>query len=89
MNTHLVALVEAAKRGREELAKHRDPAGEASAETAIRRLKDVLESEAVSDALVALDAVEDAPPIQSEPPVNLRVPYPWRTRRRAYLPQRN
>lgn len=89
MNTHLVALVEAAKRGREELARHRDPAGDESAETAIRRLRDVLESEAVSDALVALEPVEDAPSIQSEPPVDLRVPYPWRARRRSYLPHRN
>ena len=53
MNSHLAALVEAAKLGRQELAKFREtaPVAPAQAEEAIRRLTDVLQSEAVSDAL--------------------------------------
>lgn len=91
MNSHLAALLEATKRGRQELTKFREaaPGAPAQAEEAIRRLTDLLQSEAVSDALVALDQVEDAPSIQSEPPVDLRVPYPWRTRRRSHMPQRS
>ncbi|MGD9924811.1 MAG: hypothetical protein AB7V13_25685 [Pseudorhodoplanes sp.] len=87
MNSHLATLVEAAKLGREELAKFREsaPAAPAQAEAAIRRLTDVLQSEAVSDALVALEQVEDAPSMKSDPPVDLRVPYPWRSHRRSRM----
>ena len=88
MRTHIAALVEAAKLGRQELARFRDaaPAAPAEAEAAIRRLTELLESEAVSEALVALDLVEDAPSMKSDPPVNLRVPYPWRSSRRSRMP---
>jgi hypothetical protein len=88
MNTHIAALVEAAKLARQELATVRDPAQGGSAESAVRRLTELLESEAVSDALVVLDRVDDAPSMKSDPPVDLRVPYPWRAHRRSHLPQR-
>jgi hypothetical protein len=88
MNSHLAALVEATKLGRQELAKFREaaPDAPAQAEEAIRRLTDVLQSEAVSDALVALDPIDDAPSMKSDPPVDLRVPYPWRSHRRSRMP---
>lgn len=86
MSDHISALVEATKLGRQALAQNRDPADHTSAEVTVSRLKEVLESEAVSDALVALDQVEDAPSMKSDPPVDLRVPYPWRSHRRSRLP---
>jgi hypothetical protein len=77
MKNHVVALAEAVRLARREL----ENAGGSdcvSPDMAIRRLSELLESEDVSDALAALNPVDDAPSMKSDPPVDLRVPYPWR-----------
>jgi hypothetical protein len=78
MKNHVVALAEAVRLARRELEILGDTGERVSADTAIRRLSELLKSEDVSDALAALNPVDDAPSIQSDPPVDLRVPYPWR-----------
>jgi hypothetical protein len=77
MKNHVVALAEAVRLARRELENFGD-AGTASPDTAIKRLTELLESEDVNDALAALNPVDDAPSMKSDPPVDLRVPYPWR-----------
>lgn len=79
MKNHVVALTEAVRLARRELEVLGDTAETASAHTAIKRLTKLLESEDVSDALTALNPVDDAPSMKSDPPVDLRVPYPWRS----------
>ena len=44
----------------------------------VKRLSELLESKDVNEALAALTPVDDAPSMKSDPPVDLRVPYPWR-----------
>lgn len=77
MKNHVVALAEAVRLARRELETVGESAS--SADQAIKRLSELLESEDVNHALAALNPVEDAPSIQADPPVNLRVPYPWRS----------
>ncbi len=79
MKNHVVTLAEAVRLARRELETVGDSANPSSADRAIRRLSELLESEDVNHALAALNPVDDAPSIQSDPPVNLRVPYPWRS----------
>jgi hypothetical protein len=79
MKNHVVALAEAVRLARQELEKVGDTTSAASADTAIKRLSELLESKDVNHALAALTPVDDAPSMQSDPPVNLRVPYPWRS----------
>jgi hypothetical protein len=79
MKNHVVALAEAVRLARRELETVSDSANPSSADKAIKRLSELLESEDVNHALAALNPVDDAPSMQSDPPVNLRVPYPWRS----------
>jgi hypothetical protein len=78
MKNHVVALAEAVRLARRELEILGDTGERVSTDTAIKRLTQLLESEDVSVALAALNPVDDAPLMQSDPPVDLRVPYPWR-----------
>jgi hypothetical protein len=78
MKNHVVALAEAVRLARRELEILGDTGERASTDTAIKRLAQLLESEDVSVALAALNPVDDAPSMKSDPPVDLRVPYPWR-----------
>jgi hypothetical protein len=78
MKNHVVALAEAVRRARRELEILGDTGEQISADTTIRRLTELLESEDVREALAALNPVDDAPSMKSDPPVDLRVPYPWR-----------
>jgi hypothetical protein len=85
MKQHLTALVEAVRLARREIAHHGDAARPASADVTIRRLSDLLQSDEVTRALAALAPaedpaeVDDAPSMKSDPPIDLRVPYPWRS----------
>lgn len=78
MKNHVVALAEAVRLARRELEILGDTGEAVSTHTAIKRLSELLESEDVSDALAALDPVDDAPSMKSDPPADWRVPYPWR-----------
>jgi hypothetical protein len=78
MKNHVVALAEAVRLARRELEILGDNGEQMSTETAIRRLSQLLESNDVREALAALNPVDDAPSMKSDPPVDLRVPYPWR-----------
>ncbi len=78
MKNHIVALAEAVRLARRELKNTGDPERAASNDNAIRRLTELLDSEDVKEALAALNVVDDAPSMKSDPPVDLRVPYPWR-----------
>lgn len=78
MKSHVVALAEAVRLARRELEILGDTGEPVSTDTAIRRLTELLESEDVNHALAALNPVDDAPSMKSDPPVDLRVPYPWR-----------
>jgi hypothetical protein len=78
MKNHVVALAEAVRLARRELEILGDTGESTSTHTAIKRLTELLESEDVNDALDALNPVDDAPSMKSDPPVDLRVPYPWR-----------
>lgn len=78
MKDHAVTLAEAVRLARREL-ESRDASQPASADATIRRLSELLERDDVNDALAALDPVQDAPSMKSDPPVDLRVPYPWRS----------
>ncbi|MFZ5690883.1 MAG: hypothetical protein ACOY5F_06470 [Pseudomonadota bacterium] len=78
MKHHVIALAEAVRLARRELEHLGDTGERASTDMALRRLTELLESEDVSVALAALDPVDDAPSMKSDPPVDLRVPYPWR-----------
>lgn len=79
MKNHVVALAEAVRLARRELEIAGTSAEAASPDQTIKRLSELLENKDVEHALAALNPVDDAPSIQSEPPVNLRVPYPWRS----------
>jgi hypothetical protein len=78
MKNHVVALAEAVRLARRELEILGETGERVSTDTAIKRLTELLESEDVSVALAALNPVDDAPSMKSDPPVDLRVPYPWR-----------
>lgn len=82
MKNHVEALAEAVRLARRELARHSDPGTPVSSEVTVSRLSDVLERDDLNDALAALEPVDDAPSMKSDPhpPVDLRVPYPWRSR---------
>jgi hypothetical protein len=77
MKNHLIILAEAVRRAKRELRNSGNAMHPASKDMAIERLTELLESEDVNDALAALETVEDAPSMKSDP-VDLRVPYPWR-----------
>jgi hypothetical protein len=79
MKNHVVALAEAVRLARRELEIAGTSAEAASPDQTIKRLSELLDNKDVEHALAALNPVDDAPSIQSEPPVNLRVPYPWRS----------
>lgn len=85
MKHNIAALAEAVRLARRELEHYRDPARPASADPIIKRLSNLLESDEVSAALIALAPaddpaqVDDAPSMKSDPPIDLRVPYPWRS----------
>ncbi len=79
MKNHIVALAEAVRLTQRELENAGDPTATTSADARIKRLSELLESEDVKHALTALNPVDDAPSMKSDPPVNLRVPYPWRS----------
>jgi hypothetical protein len=79
MKNHVVALAEAVRLARRELEHAGDTGASASPDATIKRLAELLESEDVKHALAALNPVDDAPSMKSDPPVNLRVPYPWRS----------
>ena len=79
MKDHVVALVEAIRLARLELDCYRDPDCGASADWTIRRLSELLESKDVNEAMAAIVPGEESPSIVPEEPVNLKVPYPWRS----------
>jgi hypothetical protein len=85
MKAHIAALAEAVRRARRELDDYGDEARPASADLTIRRITELLHSDEVDRALAALRpadepvSVDDAPSMKSDPPVDLRVPYPWRS----------
>jgi hypothetical protein len=79
MKNHIIALVEAVRLARLELDCYRDPNCGASAEWTIGRLSELLESKDVNEAMAALVPGEESPSIVPEEPVNLKVPYPWRS----------
>ena len=74
-SSHITALAEAVRRARRELEISGQRADAVSQETAIKRLAELLDSDDVNEALAA---VSDAPSMQADPPVDLRVPDPWR-----------
>lgn len=78
MKNHLIALAEAVRLARREL-ESLEHAGKVAPDTAIKRLTELLDNEDVNDALAALSPVDDAPSMKSDPPVDLRVPFPWRS----------
>ena len=79
MKNHVIALVEAVRLARLELDCYRDANCGASAEWTLGRLSELLESKDVNEAMAALVPGEDSPSIVPEEPVNLKVPYPWRS----------
>jgi hypothetical protein len=85
MKQNIAALAEAVRLARRELEHYRDPARPASADVTIGRLSELLASDDVNAALAALAPagepaeVDDAPSMKADPPVDLRVPYPWRS----------
>ena len=79
MKNHVIALVEAVRLARLELDCYRDSSCGASADWTIGRLSELLESKDVNEAMAALVPGEDSPSIVPEEPVNLKVPYPWRS----------
>jgi hypothetical protein len=81
MKNHVEALAEALRLARRELERHRDPGSPVSSEVTVGRLSEVLERDDLNEALAALEPVDDAPSMKSDPPVDLRVPYPWRSHR--------
>lgn len=78
MKNHVVALAEAVRLARRELEILGDTGESTSTHMAIKRLTELLENKDVNDALDALNPVDDAPSMKADPPVDLRVPYPWR-----------
>jgi hypothetical protein len=79
MKNHVVALAEAVRLARLELETAGGSASASAAEKTIQRLTELLENDDVNHALAALNPVDDAPSMRSDPPVNLSVPYPWRS----------
>lgn len=79
MKGHVFALVEAVRLARLELDCYRDVNCGASAEWTIGRLSELLENKDVNDAMAAMVPGEDSPSIVPAEPVNLKVPYPWRS----------
>lgn len=79
MKNHVIALAEAVRLARLELDCYRDATCGASADWTIGRLSELLESKDVNEAMAALVPGEDSPSIVPEEPVNLKVPYPWRS----------
>jgi hypothetical protein len=78
MKNHVVALAEAVRLARRELEVLGESDETVSTHAAVKRLSELLESKDVNEALAALTPVDDAPSMKSDPPVDLRVPYPWR-----------
>jgi hypothetical protein len=82
MKDQLVALVEAVRLARLEIECYRDPTCSAPADWTVERLSELLESKAVSEAMQSLAPGErDSPSVipADAPPIDLRVPYPWRS----------
>ncbi len=82
MQRDIFALLEAVRLARSELEGLRDPKRQTTAERTIRRLSHLLESKELDEAVTRLQndlQTEDAPSIAPADPVDLRVPYPWRS----------
>lgn len=85
MKHDIAALAEAVRLARGELDHYRNSDRPGSSAATIRRLSELLQSDEVTRALAVLAPVEDpaevddAPSMKSDPPVDLRVPYPWRS----------
>lgn len=79
MKDYVITLAEAVRLARRELeiCAASDPN---SAGITIKRLSELLERDEINDALAALEAVDDAPLMKSDPPADYHVPYPWRAR---------
>ena len=83
MKDHLIALVEAVRLARIEIECSRDPDCRATSEWTVNRLSELLESMEVSAAMAALVPHEDHESRsvipEDRPPLDLRVPYCWRS----------
>ncbi len=78
MERDIFTILEAVRLARAELEGLRDPQRQTTAQRAVRRLSELLESREVENALSRLQT-EDAPSIAPTDNVDLRVPYPWRS----------
>lgn len=78
MERDIFTILEAVRLARAELEGLRDPQRQTTAQRAVRRLSEILESREIEAALSRLQT-EDAPSIAPTDNVDLRVPYPWRS----------
>lgn len=78
MERDIFTLIEAVRLARSELEGLRDPQRQTTAQRAVRRLSELLESKELDEAMARLHT-EDAPSIAPTDNVDLRVPYPWRS----------
>jgi hypothetical protein len=78
MERDISALVEAIRQARAELESLRDPLRNATPSRTVERLSGVLESKELDAALANLQA-QESPSLAPDRPVDLRVPYPWRS----------
>ncbi len=79
MQREISALLEAVRRARTELEGLRDPQRQLTAERAVRRLSDLLETKELDQAMSRLQTEDESPSIAPAQNVDLRVPYPWRS----------
>ena len=81
MKDSVIALVEAVRLARLELACYRDPTCGASASWTVVRLSELLESRDVTDAMAVLAPDAESPSIVPEHELReiSTVPYPWRS----------
>ena len=81
MKDSVIALVEAVRLARLELACYRDPVCRATADWTVKRLGELLESQDVSQAMAVLAPDAESPSIVPEHETREAsiVPYPWRS----------
>ena len=78
MERDIFTILEAVRLARAELEGLRDPKRQTTAQRAVKRLSELLESKELDEALARLHT-EDAPSIAPTENVDLRVPSPWRS----------
>lgn len=80
MKHHIAALAEAVRLARQELEHRSGNSHAESADLTLKRLNDLLDSDGVREAIDTLAPHDGIPSIVPEQKVDLRVPYPWRSR---------